>query len=927
MKSLPFLLLLGLFFPGPLNAAYLNRPELVDYNFANANICEKTPVRIKFDHENFNPGNVFTVEVGLNGNFSGSSLYTMVGSLAQSGNQQNVFLTVTFPANIPAGTNFRLRVRGSSPLTYSSQVNEFPFAVSKLQPSDPGFYPTGYWRGYFYRWTPSTTAVITDASGEDIFNPANYLGYITEDSMSFDYNWGSATNAPGTFPDTNRVCGSYRDVFSIRMRRRFVFEEGYYLFGGGADDGFRLSLDGGATWLISDWGDHSYRGSMHNSGCGIFLTAGTRDVLVEFYENRTDARFRLIFVKTGDPAVSPVSISSPANGATICSSSPPVPLVGVPPGAWQWSGPGVNNRGWLNPGVGGTGPRTITYQTGFAAFGQNCVKTASITVNIVPGLSAAFTGLDSAYCSSAPPAVLSPQNPGGVFSGPGVSGNQFVPSSAGPGLHRVRHILSTPGGCTDTVDVFVRVQAPLPPLLWLPPALCVSSPPVTLGSNTPGTFTGPGVSGNTFNPAQANPGSNLILFTSVQGPCSITASGEILVLLPPDAQISLPGPAFCLGSAQRVRVVVSPAGGILSGPGLNGDSLSVSGLQAGNYTLRYLAGPEGCRDTAYATFSVNPLPDASFSGLPDTVCSLSPNLTLIPAVPGGVFSGQGVLPPDQFSPSILLANNTYRVEYRVGQQGCSNTAERFVFVRPRKKPVVQFPGMKSLYCVGEAAFVPASTPPSRFFLNGQEVTSVNPAQLGPGFHAIRALYFASESCTDSASAVFPFQVIAPPVPRLGPDQEVESGETLRLDPGVAGPVYWSSTDPSFLAEPGAGVLQFVPLQDQTITATTYDANRICLASDAIQIRVKEKLYFYSFFTPYQGDGRNDGWIIRGGYPGMKVSIFDRWGKKVYSGTAQGQQAWDGSGAGEKGGVFFYLVEHPTDPERRWNGWVTVAGKD
>jgi gliding motility-associated-like protein len=917
---------MGLFFAGSLNAAYLNRPELVDFNFANAGICEKTPVRIKFDHENFNPGNVFTVEVGLNGNFSGSSLYTMVGSLTQSGNQQNVFLTVTFPANIPAGTNFRLRVRGSSPLTYSSQVNEFPFAVSKLQPSDPGFYPTGYWRGYFYRWTPSTTGVIADATGEDIFNPANYLGYISEDSMSFDYNWGNTTNAPGAFPDTNRVCGSYRDFFSVRMRRRFVFEEGYYLFGGGADDGFRLSLDGGATWLISDWSDHSYRGSMHNNGCGIFLTAGPRDLLVEFYENRTDARFRLIFVKTGDPAVDPVSIASPANGATICSSSPPVPLVGVPPGAWQWSGPGVNNRGWLNPGVGGTGPRTITYQTGFAAFGQNCVKTASITVNVVPGLSASFTGLDSAYCTSVPSVVLNPQNPGGVFSGPGVSGNLFVPASAGPGLHRVRHILSTPGGCTDTVDVFVRVQSPLPPLLWLPDPLCVSSPPVAIGANTPGTFSGPGINGNTFNPAQANPGSNTVLFTSVQGPCTLTASGEILVLFPPDAQVSLPLSAFCLGSAQRVRVEVSPAGGTLSGPGLNADSLFISGLPAGNYTLRYLAGPEGCRDTAYANFSVNPVPDASFSGLPDTVCSVSPNLTLIPNVPGGVFSGQGVLAPDQFSPSILLENNTYRVEYRVGQQGCSNTAERFVFVRPRNKPVVQFPEMKSIFCVGEAAFTPVASPPSRFFLNGQEVTSVNPAQLGTGFHTLRALHFTSQACTDSASAVFRFQVIAAPVPELGPDREVESGEPLRLDPGIAGPVYWSSTDPSFLVEPGIGALQFVPLQDQTVTVRSSDANGICFASDAVQIRVKEKLVFFSFFTPFQGDGKNDSWIIKGGYPGMKVSIFDRWGNKVYTGTTQGQQAWDGSGAGEKGGVYFYLVEHPTDPERRWSGWITVAAK-
>jgi hypothetical protein len=253
-----------------LHAAYLNRPELVDYNFAGANICEKVALRIKFDHEQFIPGNVFTVEVSPNGQFSGGNTYVMIGSLTQSGNQQNVFLTVNFPANIPAGANYRLRVKGSSPLTYSQQVNEHPFSISKLVPSDPNFYPEGYWRGYFYRWTPSIPGTINDANTEDIFNPNNYLGYITEDSLSFDYNWGNNTSAPHIFPDTNNVCGTYRDFFSIRMRRRIAFEEGYYVIGGGADDGFRISLDGGITWVLSDWSDHATGDHYKTTVAGYF---------------------------------------------------------------------------------------------------------------------------------------------------------------------------------------------------------------------------------------------------------------------------------------------------------------------------------------------------------------------------------------------------------------------------------------------------------------------------------------------------------------------------------------------------------------------------------------------------------------------------------------------------------------------------------
>src|SRR4051812_46102062 len=50
-----------------------------------------------------------------------------------------------------------------------------------------------------------------------------------------------------------------------------------------------------------------------------------------------------------------------------------------------------------------------------------------------------FTGLGASYCSSGPPVALTPQNPGGTFSGPGVSGNNFNPSIAGPGTHTITY--------------------------------------------------------------------------------------------------------------------------------------------------------------------------------------------------------------------------------------------------------------------------------------------------------------------------------------------------------------------------------------------------------------------------------------------------------------------------------------------------------
>ena len=49
----------------------------------------------------------------------------------------------------------------------------------------------------------------------------------------------------------------------------------------GADDGYRLSLDGGSTWVINNWGDHSYTLPAIYSA----TLNGTYNMVLEYYEN------------------------------------------------------------------------------------------------------------------------------------------------------------------------------------------------------------------------------------------------------------------------------------------------------------------------------------------------------------------------------------------------------------------------------------------------------------------------------------------------------------------------------------------------------------------------------------------------------------------------------------------------------------------
>jgi gliding motility-associated-like protein len=96
------------------------------------------------------------------------------------------------------------------------------------------------------------------------------------------------------------------------------------------------------------------------------------------------------------------------------------------------------------------------------------------------------------------------------------------------------------------------------------------------------------------------------------------------------------------------------------------------------------------------------------------------------------------------------------------------------------------------------------------------------------------------------------------------------------------------------------------------------------------------------FTP-NGDGRNDGFVIRGlmSYQTERiVKIYDRWGTLVYENTNYDNSSpWEGEdrqGQQVPSGVYFYIVEAfdapnnipPAYPGRRrqWKGNVTVLQK-
>ncbi|MEI9911659.1 MAG: hypothetical protein WDO71_19600 [Bacteroidota bacterium] len=118
------------------------------------------------------------------------------------------------------------------------------------------------WRGYVY----------------DNQNFTNYKGYVNEGTAgnpNFDQSFGGDNVNYST-----NGCTVQTETFSARYKLSKTFSNASYDFTVGGDDGFRLSLDGGATWVINRWNDQGYTTTTYTAALN-----GTYNLVLEYYEN------------------------------------------------------------------------------------------------------------------------------------------------------------------------------------------------------------------------------------------------------------------------------------------------------------------------------------------------------------------------------------------------------------------------------------------------------------------------------------------------------------------------------------------------------------------------------------------------------------------------------------------------------------------
>ena len=282
--------------------------------------------------------------------------------------------------------------------------------------------------------------------------------------------------------------------------------------------------------------------------------------------------------------------------AAVCDNAGTVALAGGSPAGGTYSGTGVA-AGEFDPAAG---TQTVTYTY---THGNGCSNTAStvVTVNTAPVVSQSSI---AAVCSNSGTLALTGGSPaGGTYSGTGVTGSDFDPST---GTQQLIYTFTDANGCMDEDTIVITVNAAPTVTQSAISAVCSNSDTLVLTGGSPagGTYSGTGVSGTDFDPT-AGTQTITYTFTDANG-CTDVASTTITVNNAPVVAFNSPVSAMCLNHAPLALSGGTPAGGTYSGTGVSGGTFDPVAAGAGNHVLTYsYTDANGCDGEAIFSLHVD----------------------------------------------------------------------------------------------------------------------------------------------------------------------------------------------------------------------------------------------------------------------------------------------------------------------------------
>ncbi|UOQ53475.1 DUF7948 domain-containing protein [Hymenobacter cellulosivorans] len=549
------------------------------------------------------------------------------------------------------------------------------------------------------------------------------------------------------------------------------------------------------------------------------------------------------------------------------------------------------------------------------------------TVNVV-------AGTDADICVSAAPQALTGSPAGGVWTGAGVSGSVatgyiFTPTSALLGANTLTYTVTGVGPCGGVSTLRLTVVPSPPPAAFVSPTqtsfcLGTSALPSVALTATPagGTFSGPGVVNNVFNPNAAGPGTHTLVYNVTVAGCILQATRTVTVLR------ATAGSTFSVCSTAAPVALQNglPVGGVWTGPGVSGSVASgflftPTNALIGNATLTYtVTGTNGCTSSASLVVHV----ERGVVLTPPTLPAYCTTTTTPVPLPAGLFwSGQGVQFTNAgytFTPSLVRAG-TIMLNYRTGYSFCDVSG--FAPVTVTAPATISMPA-DTLLCVGTTQPFRLRATPVGGTWSGANVTSAGIFTAPPGFSGTAVLTYTVSSgpCVSTATR----RVSVAPVPSYAARWDTELCAETRQAPlkvrfsdplNNATGVSWDYGDGTKGSGNTTSHVYQQPGRYTPRITRLYNNGQCSVQLDLPVVEVTPAYQIPNIITP-NGDAKNDYFLATNGCP-ARLQVFSRWGNKVFE-AAQYHNDWNGGQL--PNGTYYYYLQHADGLTTK--GWLEIS---
>lgn len=388
-----------------------------------------------------------------------------------------------------------------------------------------------------------------------------------------------------------------------------------------------------------------------------------------------------------------------------------------------------------------------------------------------------------------------------------------------------------------------------------------------------------------------------VTVTNTSTGCSATDDVLITVNSLPAADAGSDA-AVCAGNSTTLNAsggstyAWSPSAGLSSTSINNPDASPASST---TYTVT-VTDVNGCSNTDDVLVTVNPLPTAD-AGNDASVCS--GNSTQLFASGGASYSWSptaGLSDASVSNPVASPLNSTTYIVTVTDGNGCTDDDSAVVNIFPQPSA---FAGNDTSVCESLTVLITASGGITYNWSSGETTSSITVTP------SSTSTYTVTVTNSDGCSATDDLIVALNPIPTItlssDPGTQIYIGQSITI---TANPSSYSSyyfyNDSSTIYN---GSANFIELNSITGTDTIFvvaSQNGCTSEPDSIIIEIKE---IPNAFTPLNDDEVNDLFL-----KGLDITVFNRWGQKIYSGT----DGWDGKFNGNlvSKGTYYFIIKMP-----------------